>query len=91
MRLHRFSLFSCIGSGLMSLAVCAVLSACTRVPEIETQIPDTMREQDFPNLLPRDQLTAERLDTSATEVQSGLTARANRLRWRAQKLREREI
>lgn len=72
---------------LLLLALLA--AACTRVPELETQVPEGLHEADFPRLIPLgpDLMTpqspgedAEKLERELNARRAGLQARAARLR-----------
>ena len=80
--------------GLVLLAgLGAGLGACSRVPEIESQLSDDLRAQPYPQLLPLS--TALPAQTppaeAAAAVNEDLDARARRLKARAAALRKREL
>ena len=64
-------------------------AACTRVPELETQVPKGLHEADFPKLiaLGPDLLTPQSPGTEAEKLERDLNARRARLQARAARLR----
>ncbi|MQY42652.1 hypothetical protein GG681_08350 [Epibacterium sp. SM1969] len=75
---------------LLSLALAA---ACTRVPEIEDQLTDDLRNAPYPELIPLDGVVEDRAAPSeeAQELEAELARRAARLKARAAALKAAEI
>jgi starvation-inducible outer membrane lipoprotein len=71
----------------IAIALSATLTACTPFPELESTIPDDLKDAPYPDLVPLDTLNAAMAQPQLTdESLSGLESRADRLRARAARL-----
>ncbi|NSY37603.1 hypothetical protein [Leisingera sp. ANG59] len=75
------------------LLAVAASAACTRVPELEDRLAPDLRDADYPDLLPLDD-ALEPLDPpqqAGQELQDELDARSDRLKRRAESVKNAEL
>ena len=72
-----------------NLALLALLSACTQVPELNSKIPAEMKRADFPVLTPLDETLGPPVAPAdqAQKLEDQLVGRRSNLQAQAQKLR----
>ncbi len=65
-----------------------LLAACSEVPELDAAVPDWVDNADYPDLVPLDRALANAPlpQTQSAEIEEDVTARAERLRARAERL-----
>ncbi|WP_246149673.1 hypothetical protein [Tritonibacter litoralis] len=78
---------------VLSLFLAAAVTACTRVPEIESKLTPDLRGAAYPTLLPLDDAVPTQVapTVQGQELDAELKARAQRLKSRAAALKNREI
>ena len=75
---------------LILLIVLFALTACTRIPEFDATVPDTIRDADYPELIRLDPYITIPAppDEQSEELETELSARSRRLRSRADALNQ---
>ncbi|MEM6311934.1 MAG: hypothetical protein AAF754_18030 [Pseudomonadota bacterium] len=73
---------------LRTLPLILLLAACTSLPDLDSDIPQSVRDGDFPDLVPLHTINLDPgLDTAAqAELAEGLLGRINALKARAARL-----
>lgn len=73
---------------LLPLILLALMAGCTRVPELETQVPPGLHEAPFPKLIPLGPALAQTApaEGDAEKLQSQLESRRSNLKAKARRL-----
>lgn len=77
----------------LSIAILALLAACTQVPELQDTVNSDMRNADFPDLVPLDSTLGPAInpEDEASKLQNELVGRREHLRNRASQLQSKVV
>jgi len=77
----------------LACSVLCLVAACTQLPALDSTIPQSAKDADYPKLVPLEGLTAgiPEAQTRAADTQAALEARIGALRARANRLKGRII